>query len=90
MIGNHETSHMLPPWAPHNPFTPTPRRWGAWNRGADEMWQACRPRLELLQAALAAVWERRATVDERGLGYDVHLDSALCAQIRVALGEPQP
>lgn len=40
-----------------------------------------------LAALLRDIWERRASVDELGRGYDVHLDSALCERIRRALGE---
>jgi hypothetical protein len=44
-------------------------------------------RAEELAAILREVWERRASVSERGGGYKVALDGELCERIRRALRE---
>lgn len=40
-----------------------------------------------LEAILRDLWTRRASVDELGRGYAVHIDGDLCERIRRALGE---
>ena len=44
-------------------------------------------RAENLAAILREIWDRRASVSERGNGYEVALDGDLCERIRRALGE---
>lgn len=40
------------------------------------------------RSVLREVWDRRASVDELGRGYDVHLDAELAERIRVVLVHP--
>jgi hypothetical protein len=61
---------------------------GLEERGVPMTYQDEQPdRAAELEAILREVWDRRASVDELGRGYDVHLDGDLCARIRRALDE---